>query len=282
MATAVQRPGYNLAVKFGADGRNATIPYLVSGCVNINEGFEVALSQATADNPVIMGMTPSGLTLVEELRTAPSGLLDYEISVDYSDGAKEKVEGDEETTFDTTGGSEKITQSLGTVRYGLSGANDPLVPNFHGAINVTDSGVEGVEQPAPKLEFTITKYWNSTFLTDEYLKILAYATGKMNLNAFRGFAPGEVLFLGASGSQTGNKPWKIQYKFAVSSNATDIEIPTPSGTITVSEKYGWDYLWLRYALDEDTPAKSVVRVPQGVYVERTKTAIPFVEFQLSE
>ena len=159
MASAGQRPGYNLSLKFGVDGRSAEVPYVVRNCLNINEAFEVALNTANAEIPVLMGMTPSGLSLIEELRTDPNtGLLDYEIGVAYSDGEKEKKEGDEETTFDTSGGTEKRTQSLYTTAYAPPGQTPP---NFHGAINVTEHGVEGVEQPSPKLEITITHSWPS-------------------------------------------------------------------------------------------------------------------------
>ena len=280
MAIAGQRPGYNLSVKFGVDGRGAEVPYVVRNCLNINEAFEVALNTANAEIPVLMGMTPSGLSLIEELRTDPNtGLLDYEIGVAYSDGEKEKKEGDEETTFDTSGGTEKRTQSLYTTAYAPPGS---VAPNFHGAINVTEHGVEGVEQPSPKLEITITHYWPSMFLSSGYLRILSYATGKKNANVWRGFLPGEALFLGASGSQSGEKPWKIQYKFAISENATNLIVPTPNGDIIVEEKKGWDYLWISYRQNQDTEAQILTRVPQAVYVEQTKHDVIFSEFQLND
>ena len=38
--------------------------------------------------------------------------------------------------------------------------------------------------------------------------------------------------------------------------------------ITDIQKKGWEYLWVRYADEEDAGAKVVIKRPIGVYVER--------------
>ena len=73
-----------------------------------------------------------------------------------------------------------------------------------------------------------------------------------------------VLFLGASGSKRGNGDWEITFNFAASPNQTNITV----GDITVAQKLGWEYMWVRYADAEDTIAKAIVKKPIAVYIER--------------
>jgi hypothetical protein len=94
----------------------------------------------------------------------------------------------------------------------------------------------------------------------------------VNSGAFRGFAAGEVLFLGASGSKTGVDNWEIAFKFAASPNVTSLSI---GGGITVSAKKGWEYLWVRFADAEDSTAKALVKRPVAAYVERVYESADF-------
>jgi len=69
------------------------------------------------------------------------------------------------------------------------------------AIGVTDTGVEGVEIVVPVYNFSETHYLPDGQVTQGYKLTLFGLTGKVNNGSFRGFAAGEVLFLGASGSK---------------------------------------------------------------------------------
>jgi len=71
-------------------------------------------------------------------------------------------------------------------------------------------------------------------VTPAYKTTLFALTGTVNSGAFEGFAAGEVLFLGASGSKRGEEDWEITYRFAASPNATDIQV----GHIVVAAKKG--------------------------------------------
>ncbi len=110
--------------------------------------------------------------------------------------------------------------------------------------------------------------WSETFylpvatVTPTYIQKVMALTGKTNAGAFRSFAIGEVLFLGASGSRRGAEDWAITFKFAASRNATGLTI----GGITGVAKGGWEYLWVMYADAEDSG--HLVKQPVGVYVER--------------
>lgn len=177
--------------------------------------------------------------------------------------------GDSTFQFDTGGGSQHITQGLGTV--GAWAAPGWTAPDFRGAIGVTPDNVEGVDVAIPVYNFSETHYLAAEAVTGAYKAELFYLTGTVNNGPFRGFAAGEVLFLGAAGSIRGAEDWEITFKFAASPNATGLVV----GDITGIAKNGWDYLWVRYADVEDTTARVLVKRPLAAYVERV---YPFGNF----
>lgn len=182
---------------------------------------------------------------------------------------KDNEEGDSSFSFDTGGGTQHVTQSLQTVgSYAPSGQQ---APNCHGAIGVTHDSVEGVDVTVPIYNFAETHYLDPAMVTGAYKAALFALTGKVNSSAFRGFAAGEVLFLGASGSQRGEEDWEITFRFAASPNITGLEI----GPISGVDKRGWEYLWVRYADSEDTDAKALVKKPVAVYVEQVYPTASF-------
>jgi len=162
--------------------------------------------------------------------------------------------------FDTGGGTQHITQSKQTIaRYPAGSA-----PDFKGAIGVTADSVEGVDIAVPVYQFAETHYLPDSVVTPAYRMTLFQLTGRVNVGAFKGFAAGEVLFLGACGARRGYGDWEITFRFAASPNVTNLTI----GDITGINKKGWEYLWVRYADSEDTVAKALVKKPLAVYIER--------------
>ncbi len=182
-------------------------------------------------------------------------------SVDTDD---EQEEEEEPTfSFDTGGGTMHRTQSILT--FSRTPAN---APDFGGAIEVDNEGnVNGVDVTMPVMYFSETHYFKNSKVTTSYKKRLGELTGTMNGSSFKGYAAGEVLFLGASGTRRGDKRkdlWEISFKFAVSPNQSGLKV----GTLTVSKKYGWDYLWVRYADDVAADKKNLIKKPVAAYVER--------------
>ncbi len=185
----------------------------------------------------------------------------WEGSVRY--GAPDAPEiGESSFSFDTGGGNQHVTQSLGTV--GAYAAPGGTAPNFRGAIGVTQDSVEGVDVTVPVYSFSETHSLAASAVTGAYKAALFFLTGAVNNAPFKGFAAGEVLFLGASGSKRGQDDWEITFKFAASPNATGLVV----GDITGIAKKGWEYLWVRYADAEDTSARVLVKKPVAAYVEQ--------------
>lgn len=164
------------------------------------------------------------------------------------------------TTFDTTGGSQHITQSPLTVnRYPAN------APNMQGAIGYDGHRVNGTDIIIPAYSFTETHIKTKSQVNLAYRTALARLTGKTNNASFRGFAAGEVLFYGASGNLVvieNEQRWQVQYTFKVSPNRADFYV----GDILVGQKVGWDYMWVMYG--EAIDQSRLVQRPVAVYVER--------------
>lgn len=175
---------------------------------------------------------------------------------------------DDEYTFDTGGGNQKITQSPVVASY-APGAGTP--PDFGGAINVSEDRVEGVEVVSPTFQFSETHRFADAYVLSGFKATLFALTGCINDATFKGLAAGECLFLGASGSKRGVDAWTITFRFAGSPNVTGLTI----GDITGVDKLGWDYLWVRYADFPDSFAYCLVKRPIAAYVHRVYTPADF-------
>ncbi len=167
-------------------------------------------------------------------------------------------------SFDSTGGTQHITQSIQTS--GIYGPSASAL--LGGAIGYDGENVAGVDITVPVWNWQETHY-----LTDAQLNTPAYyaLTGSVNSDFFQGYQPGEVLFLGASGQKRGDSRWEVNFKFAASPNQTGISV----GAISGIAKSGWDYLWVQYGDDVDNTAKIRIKKPVAVYVEQVYDEAPF-------
>lgn len=219
--------------------------------------------QGTDDDSVVKGLlaATSPLTYAglkrESYAVKHLGGGVWDCSVQYS-----KFESDSQFTFDTGGGNQHISQALETV--GGYAAPGEIAANFQGAIGVNQDQIEGTDITVPVFNFTETHYINSALVTGGYKLALFNLTGRVNGSPFKGFAKGEVLFLGASGAKRGFDDWEITFRFAGSPNVTGLSL----GNITGINKEGWQYLWVRFDDDEDTSAKTLIKKPISAYVER--------------
>jgi hypothetical protein len=167
-------------------------------------------------------------------------------------------------SFDTTGGTQHITQAESEMGYpgGFGGS-----PYQYMAIGVDANGVNGVDVVTPQLQWQEQYDVPNAYVNATYVRGLAGLTGTVNNAAFRGFEAGEVLFLGCSGSQEwdsekGSGPWSLSYRFVASKNVTDETI----GDITGIAKKGHEYLWVKY--EETQSGFSLIRKPRSVYVNQ--------------
>jgi hypothetical protein len=187
----------------------------------------------------------------------------WQLTISYSkDGAED---GDNplkrSRSFDTTGGTQHITQAYGETKFGTN------APDQQKAIGVDSNGVNGVDIVVPQLQWQESYDVPNAFVTDAYIRGVSGVTGTTNNATFRGFEAGEVLFVGCSGSQEwddqkGRGPWSLSFRFVASKNVTGETI----GDISGVSKKGHEYLWVRY---EDAVSSNVLlKKPKAVYVNK--------------
>jgi len=240
-------------------GQNASaeLRYVVRGT---NDDVEARTALVNA-SPLVYDLYNTGIYLLvrESLTLEPVGDELWEGIVRYGifPQTNESV-----FAFDTGGGTQHVTQSLSTVAAYAPPGKVP--PDFKGAIGVTADSVEGGDITVPVYQFSETHYLPAELVTPGYKAALFFLTGKVNGVPFRGFAVGECLFLGASGSKRGYGDWEITFRFAGSPNASNLRV----GDIIGINKRGWEYLWVRYADAEDTNAKALVKKPIAAYIEQ--------------
>ena len=247
------------------DPTSAEIPYAVWGAPT----SEIARGMAVTASPPTYTVNEIPLfrkqATVEE--TGPEAHI---VHVIYGP-MKPPEQQDFKFSFDTTGGRQKITQSLDTVhKYAPAGKT---AADHKGAIGVTDHGVEGCEIIVPKFSWSET--WQLPIDTYDwaYSQTLKAITGKVNASAFRGFPAGQVLFRGGKGSGSNKNPTLIEitYQFDQSDDVTSQTI----GEITGVAKTGWQYLWVQYRETDDADAKMFARRQVAVYVEKVYDSTSF-------
>jgi hypothetical protein len=181
-----------------------------------------------------------------------------------------KKPGDAEFSFDTGGGTQHVSNSLSTT--GKFAPAGQTAPDFKQLIGVTADSVEGVDVQVPAFSFTVTRYMASGDLSSGYVSSLYNLTGCVNTDTVNlnvdgvqlTFQPGELLFMGATGRKRGQDDWEVTLHFSASQNRQNFTV----GDITITNKLGWEYLWIRYDDRVDANAKKLVKVPIAAYVEK--------------
>lgn len=199
-----------------------------------------------------------------------------------TEGSQEQpgAAGDETFSFDTTGGTAHINQSLETVgHFGNGGAFTPADADgvFGGAINVDGDGtVRGLDVPTPKFKFTVRTIVASGSMTVSYIRTIYELTGSTNdaavaISVFGtdiDFAEQEVLFLGGRGSKSTSGDWNVDFDF----EAMEPFGPEDVGPITAVAAKGTQYRWA-YMVQKTREAttggeKVLATVPKFIMVER--------------
>ncbi|HNQ22493.1 MAG TPA: hypothetical protein PKK06_05305 [Phycisphaerae bacterium] len=231
--------------------------YLVRGAVEEVE----AIAAVDAYAPLWFDVYGNGLVLIPRESIDPeeagNGLWEVAVRWGIIQPTNESV-----FSFDTGGGTQHIAHSRATV--GSYAPPGKTAPNCKQLIGVTPDAVEGVDIAVRAYQWSETWYLPDAFVTDAYKGVLFNLTGKVNGATWRGFAQGEVLFLGAGGSKRGGGDWELNYKFAANPNETGLVV----GDITGIAKKGWEYLWVRYVDAVDEAAQALTKRPAAVYVEK--------------
>jgi hypothetical protein len=187
--------------------------------------------------------------------------LHCEIEVPY--GPQQKATGSYTISFDTTGGTQLMKASYEVVgKWDATGDQVATKDDEGGAIGYdkTTNEIAGTDVIIPALKLNVAFRHPAATISESRIRTLARNSGKVNSSNFLGFDAGEVLFAGATGSQSESEA-EVNYAFMCSENVNGLEI----GGITIN-KDGWDFADVRFA--EDTEAGKPVKPPKEIYVHR--------------
>ena len=230
-----------------------TLNYVATGTQDEQYVHSYALAATPSIYPTIYG------TLYrQDIQVEPGGFNVFYVTVPY--GKHKHATGQFRLSFDTTGGT--VTIFSGKENKGRYAKAGETAPDYKNAIGVDGDEVRGCEITIPALKLTAHFRHPQAVITLARIKALANITGTINSKPFLTFAPGEVLFLGCSGSEGTDAETEVAYQFACSANADSLTI----GEIANIAKRGWDHLWISFAdeVDDGKPTKQ----PKYVYVER--------------
>jgi hypothetical protein len=210
------------------------------------------------------------LVVIDEIDIKPYGYKSWVADISYisprdaNAAETPKRLGEVTFEFDGTGGQSKVFYAFEQRKYGDD------APDYGKAIGVDENGKPlGVDIVVPQCSFSLHQSFEGATITLPWLRQVIYLTGCVNRDAFLGFAPGEVLFLGPSGQQplaflsdgTVEKGERdVTFRFALSPNIPNMTI----GDIEGIEKTGHQYLWTLTRPDEDLTIEKPKTV--GVYV----------------
>jgi hypothetical protein len=187
----------------------------------------------------------------------------WEGTADYGDIGRPQTNSSD-VSFQTSGGSQRVTRGISRVSaYGVGAT----VNDFDGGINVRQVGnglagyePQGIDITAPVCTKSYNYFLPSAYITDRYQNNLFLLTGCVNNARFKGFDPGELLFMGANLNQRGSDDCQCQFNFSGSPNGHGLTV----AGITGIDKRGWDYLWTFWIPDPTGLGAAVARV----YVEQ--------------
>ncbi len=268
MATALEVYGREYTE---GDSPSITRKYVITDCADDGDAIDALLAEAAS----IDGLVRQSVS-VEEIEGEEAGGSTYRYRGEIRYGLRNRKDTGESTySFDTSGGTSRITHAPVVACYDAAGGPQYNADSWGGAINAkSENGevvVEGVDVKIPTFRFSETHYIAAGSVTEAYKGQLAELTGKTNNATFRGRPAGEVLFCGAQGSERGTDDWEITFHFEVSPNVTGLTI----GTITGIDKAGWDLLWVLSHKDKDAAAGTLTAKPQAVFVHRVYNQADF-------
>jgi len=220
----------------------------------------------------------------------PTVSLFWIVTITYdTDGDNSPPEtGETVTSFDIQINTKKILQAYGyqdgasasatTCRlYRSAGNKDIDAPHNNFAIGQDDMGnVTGADVDTGSFIINETHYVDNTYVTGTYIRNLASMLTDTPINSdtitIGGVAwnPGEVRFIGASGSKRGTSDaadWEINYRYSIRTNYIPV-IGDISVGITVN---GWSWVDVNYRFEPWIVGgieKGIRKVPVGAYVYR--------------
>lgn len=237
--------------------------YMVTGTNDENAAISAVEAIAPATYTVSTGILVPG-----DVDPRFLGHEAWMISVNYiskekKDEKEEKPPGEGTFAWDTTGNTQHITISKETLDSTSTSLTEAPF-DFARAIGVNGDSIDGVDVVVPGLQLQIDWTLEQASVTMDYVRTIRDLTGTVNNATWKGWAAGELLFLGSSGKESTNGSVSATFYFLASKNTDAVDLP-PDMIDTLAKK-GHEYLWLYFRAEDD--AGSIIRTPAFAYIER--------------
>jgi hypothetical protein len=211
-----------------------------------------------------MVATAEGIMYRQDVKVMSQGHDVYHVDVPYAPKSKSDKTipvGTWTWDFNTQGGEFTIKTSKSTVAAYVAGGD--AVIDHKNAINVGQDGkVEGTSIIIKSMKLNVSYKHPTGVVTLPFAMALADLTGMVNSTPMFNRPAGEVLFLGAEGSDGTEAEAVVKCAFAIEKNLQNKII----GGITVAQKNGWDYSWIEFKTAKDGGRE--VTVPRQINIER--------------
>ena len=145
-------------------------------------------------------------------------------------------------SFDTSAQQTHIQKAISQVHF-------PDTADKGQLIGVVGDDIQGVDIFEPSVSYEETHDFFR--FSQTYRRLLVEYTGTVNEKDWKGYVPGEVLFLGARATKKRFRPWRVNFKFLINPNIVVVVNTFKDGTLEVP-KEGFDYIWYSYAAEKPT------------------------------
>lgn len=244
---------------------SAALAYIIEGAADEVDACEKVWDEAPEEYNDILKRSVS----VSERLGEQTWRVEVQYGEDKSTGSsmRYKDEDDPTVSFDCGGGTKHLLYSLDQRRaFGDKDAGGAIGWNGKSG---DDCEIAGVDVPTAQLRETYTRQMRVSRLTTAFKRKVASLVGKVNSSYFKGWNPGEVMFLGMSYSTPPKKARKVTvtFNFAIQPNET-VRICGRN----ISKK-GFEYVW---ALSKTQASGGVPQVKvDAIYVDQVCESASF-------
>lgn len=257
-------------------GNEYGIKYLVLGAGSkmaalqgVHEGAPRILGETNSDDPEILVYDGVRFDGYQDEGIEITAKYVIEDNPDYDDSA-DNDEPEPSYSFDTSGGSEHITRAIAQNHYPSTAKDANKFIGWNGKSG-DDCEISGMDIVVTNMRESYTRIIKKSKIDNAFKRSLARVTGKVNKTAFKGWAAGEVLFLGASYSATeDDRKVSVTYNFAIREN----EPAQTIGGIEIPAKKGWWAVW-QMAKTEMLAGKKPSLNIEGIYFAQVYKEVDF-------
>ena len=246
------------------------VTYIVREAATEKEAMTALMTSLRTSQKTLEGLPLAGCSVAERL-----GDMDWRLVVTYESpdnsggGTVDDDDDDLEFGFDSSGGTRHVTVANSQKRI-VGTMNAGNLVGWNG-LQGRDSLVAGVDVPTANARLWYSKVFRAGSLSTAKMRNWIEYTGMSNYLAWKGWQPGELLFLGASFSGKTTGSIKVTFNFSVRPN--EVLTWTVGSKTTKFKVEGFQYVWTH------TQVKNQSNVPTPVITDVfVANVVKYIEF----